>query len=230
MNWVIDFITSAGFQQVTYLCLGAAVTVLLTFWCQKVLIREQYKWQKRLADEQRNAEKQEKASRDEDMRDRIRRSFLKPQPFTSHSVDYGTAFGVTLKNETPWPVLIRDVMFHGPKGSVHTWCTGEKEIGDRKALERLPDETITMPPFSQGAWVWFNKDYRRPDSTFGDPYDNCTIKCEFTTVYDDTAVLEIPADPSLGEQLTDFSKSCKKSHANRVEQQNSPDKGQARGA
>ena len=228
MNWISEIIGSPGFQQVVYICFGAAVTVALTYWCQKVLIREQYKWQKRLGEEQRDTEKMEKDSRDEEMQERIRRTFLKPQPFVGDSIDHGIGFGVTLKNETPWTVIIRDVMFDGPEGRVHISCTDTKVFGDRKALERLADDTVRMPPFSQGNWMNFSNDYRRAHLSFGLPYDNCTIKCEFTTVYGDTAVLDVSADPPLGEELTDFSESCRKHHLEKVEEQQARKTGKAR--
>lgn len=65
MQYILKILESTTFYWVAGVCLGSMITVLLTVWCQRELIKEQFKLQKGLAENehefQQNLLNQEKS-------------------------------------------------------------------------------------------------------------------------------------------------------------------------
>jgi len=201
MDRFFDFITSLELQTVVYICLTVLLSAIMTYLCQWLLLRNQHKQQTRFAEEQRDAEKMEKTNRDQEMRDRIRQSFNHLGVGEQFTPEAGWDIYVTLKNQTPWPVFIREVYFSGPEGNLSLMTCREDDIHSK--IEGLLYASNSMPPFTQCIWS-ARASSRFPPVELSGLFYNCVIRCEFTTIYGDVGILEIQAESPPGARLTEM--------------------------
>jgi len=105
-------------------------------------------------------------------------------------------FGVALRNETQWPIVVRSVMIRAVRGAHigleprrdEERCGGRHEIAPGRSLD----------------WV-----FCRSIGSVADPntrYDNAVAEVEFLNRYGGTEILTIEAAPPIGARLTEMGK------------------------
>jgi len=179
--------------EVGYLLLGALISYLVGI---------------RVYHHQRKIEEKEKSDRHKKMKKEIETSFSNPNISMYVDIKYEIGVQLILSNNTPWTIEIRNVTFHGENNYIHLPYTGER-IGDSKTLQYSEVDNITkMPPFSEGKWLVPLMKEEISEYIFKQNYDNCTVKCEFNTVYGEVQLLEIQSSSEIANSITPLMKDC----------------------
>jgi hypothetical protein len=110
MNMIQSILSSPHFEKTAYILFGSFVTVVLTYICQRLLIREQYKMQRRLDEAKRQRDADEIRQRLDKRKREIETSIREMNAFLTETEKY-IAIGVTLPNNTVEAFVVRSVSF-----------------------------------------------------------------------------------------------------------------------
>ncbi len=208
MNMIQTILASPHFEKVVYVLFGALVIVVLTYICQRLLIREQYKMHKRLEEDRRCKQAEDEVKKLDARKKQIEKS-LKGMHAFKHETAECLAIGVTLPNNTPEPFVIRRVAFkvrnNGFRGPLYD---PEESPWKGRAPKKLSDGAVELPPFSYGQWIFPHFLREKAFEGFAQDFENCEVVVEFRMLQGDVYILTVVSDPPVAEHLSEFSREC----------------------
>lgn len=210
-QWMMDIIrivvSSPHFEKLAYILLGAFVTVVLTYICQRLLIHEQYKMHKRLEEDKRKHESDELSNKLETRKKDIEDSI---KSMTAHLIDKTNeyiAIGVTIPNNTSEPFVVRRVEFKVKNGGYY--CPGfvpNEFRNNGRPAKKVDNNAVELPPFSDGNWIFPYEQNGCATSAMKNGavvFEQCEVIVEYRTPKDDTLTMTIISDPSVCAGLTE---------------------------